>query len=602
LRVLAGPFDRSLHAEYMRGAFEDADTITFGHWEGSDVVAAQGEDVRSVLDQLPEGWSPDLMLWWRPEYTVLPRGLAEVPFPVVMLTSDWYLSWQGTLAAARYADLVVTGSRGAPVFRAAGVDDVVALPMLGFEPGLDGVHVSAERDVDVLCAGNTRWSIHPERARVVDTLCDLPPSVRFVHPPFVDRAEYNRWLGRSKIFVNQTVIGEVNMKVYEAPAAGACLFVERDNLDVRDVLVEGESVVLFDREDLVDSILYYLEHDEEREAIAAAGREAMRGHTYRRNMRAILDHVRSRGRDRLLAARRGGQRVPKADESRRWAAQAVSSLFIVTAGFLERIDRATATGTARDVAIRCVAHRRSLEIAEEHGVVSPGDSAEELATKVEAATDQSPGDPCLDTFAFSFALARDDEDAAMDHFRRLVRHLEEGRPIPEPETAIWPLEKDRQYRLQRAMWEAVERGESPDPVVRAHVLDACLVAAARYDARKGRMGDAITKLRRATEVHPEGAVARPLLAGLLRDHGDVAASIEHFETHLERCPLDFEAAFGRLVALARCGRHAKVRGELERFRRRIEVLGRSEWRPLVGKLERILGQAAPHAGVVGSSR
>jgi hypothetical protein len=114
--------------------------------------------------------------------------------------------------------------------------------------------------------------------------------------------EMYRVLGRSKIAVNRhepvDVTGPIgprpavnvanNMRLYEATGMGALLMTE-DLPNLSDHFEPGVEVVAYsDAKDLAEKIRYYLEHEDERVAIAAAGqRRTLRDHTYRNRMREL---------------------------------------------------------------------------------------------------------------------------------------------------------------------------------------------------------------------------------------------------------------------------------------------------------------------------
>lgn len=88
----------------------------------------------------------------------------------------------------------------------------------------------------------------------------------------------------------------INYRVWEVLGSGLLLLCNRTS-DVEEVLEDGVHCVLWDDdEDLVEKLGYYLEHDEERLAIAAAGyREAVAKHTWShraREFRELIDAYR----------------------------------------------------------------------------------------------------------------------------------------------------------------------------------------------------------------------------------------------------------------------------------------------------------------------
>jgi spore maturation protein CgeB len=74
---------------------------------------------------------------------------------------------------------------------------------------------------------------------------------------------------------------QIKGRTFEVPACGGFLLTgDADNL--RDYYIDGKEIVIFkDKADMVEKAKYYLEHEEERRAIAKAGYErTIREHTY----------------------------------------------------------------------------------------------------------------------------------------------------------------------------------------------------------------------------------------------------------------------------------------------------------------------------------
>ena len=111
----------------------------------------------------------------------------------------------------------------------------------------------------------------------------------------IGSAEYTRMAeryGRARIGFNYAIAGDVNMRVFEVPAAGTLLMTNalpHDDL-ARLGLEEGTHYAAYrSPRELFARIDHYLAHSEERERIAGAGRAAVLGrHTYRRRMEQLL--------------------------------------------------------------------------------------------------------------------------------------------------------------------------------------------------------------------------------------------------------------------------------------------------------------------------
>jgi spore maturation protein CgeB len=104
--------------------------------------------------------------------------------------------------------------------------------------------------------------------------------------------EMYRLLGGARIAVNRHIdVAEDlanNMRLYEATGVGSLLLTDaKRNLD--ELFEPGREVVAYrDADELVDALEYYLEHEDERAAIAAAGqRRTLRDHTFESRMREL---------------------------------------------------------------------------------------------------------------------------------------------------------------------------------------------------------------------------------------------------------------------------------------------------------------------------
>ncbi len=117
--------------------------------------------------------------------------------------------------------------------------------------------------------------------------------------------EMYRILQESKLTLNLhariDIRGEVstrfanNMRLYEATGVGTCLVTDaKENL--RELFEPDREVVCFaDDAECVEKLRYYLEHDEQRRAVAEAGhRRTLREHTYPLRMRELDSLLHSR--------------------------------------------------------------------------------------------------------------------------------------------------------------------------------------------------------------------------------------------------------------------------------------------------------------------
>ncbi|MBL8550623.1 MAG: glycosyltransferase [Hyphomonadaceae bacterium] len=172
------------------------------------------------------------------------------------------------------------------------------LNLLGFDPSVLEHVKPGERDVPLSFVGSIT-SDHGARYKLIERLAretDIKIWGRLVNvpedSPIAKRFQSEAWgaemfrvLGRTKITVNQHIdIAENyanNMRLFEATGMGALLITDKKD-NIADLYEPGTEVVCYDGADeCIALIKYYLEHEDERAAIAAAGqRRTLRDHTY----------------------------------------------------------------------------------------------------------------------------------------------------------------------------------------------------------------------------------------------------------------------------------------------------------------------------------
>src|SRR5205823_868667 len=88
-------------------------------------------------------------------------------------------------------------------------------------------------------------------------------------------ADYRALLGRARIVFNHSIRGECNRRVFEAAAAGALLFQEAGNPEVPAYFGDRQECVYYTADTLDALLHHYLEHEDERRALAEASRRKL---------------------------------------------------------------------------------------------------------------------------------------------------------------------------------------------------------------------------------------------------------------------------------------------------------------------------------------
>ncbi len=196
-------------------------------------------------------------------------------------------------------------------FREKGIP--VEMNRLGFEPRVLCETKLEERVFGVTFIGRFFSGIYDSRARFLEVLCEKLEQIRVwgtgvdelpvtspIRRCYMGQAwgrEMYQILRKSKITLNHH--GDIapyanNMRLYEATGTGALLVTDWKE-DLHEIFEPGKEVVAYKSpEECLGLIQYYLDHEEEREAIAHAGQErTLREHTYYQRMQELMAIVRN---------------------------------------------------------------------------------------------------------------------------------------------------------------------------------------------------------------------------------------------------------------------------------------------------------------------
>jgi 2-polyprenyl-3-methyl-5-hydroxy-6-metoxy-1,4-benzoquinol methylase/thioredoxin-like negative regulator of GroEL len=243
---------------------------------------------RHMLGLLPSAFETDLYLYIDSGPKEIEPDIGLLSVPKVIYLIDTHVSPDLRLAMARHFDCVFMAQEGQyDAYKAAGIDKLYWLP-LACSPSLHKLP-AAPRTIDVSYVGSLNIEEGPRRFGLLKRLADQYES------HFIGRAypaDMARVYNRSRIVVNVCHNRDVNMRVFEALASGALLITdEADGLE--DLFEDRKHLVIYrEDEDLFDLVAYYLEHAEEREAIATAGQaEVLARHTYAHRMAEMLQII-----------------------------------------------------------------------------------------------------------------------------------------------------------------------------------------------------------------------------------------------------------------------------------------------------------------------
>ncbi len=221
--------------------------------------------------------------------------------PSIFWAIDTHVKPERCQSKARDFDFVFCAQRpGAAEMRKAGI--AARWCPLAFDPEIHRKH-PLPKILDISFVGNSgrfRWGnffydgkkVFRERTRLLSLL----------------EKRFNLFAGKfffedmsvvfslSKIVFNRSVKDDVNMRVFEALGCGSLLLTNRIGPGQDLLFKNGEHIVEYrSKRELIEKVDYYLHHGEEREKIAARGREeALRKHTYVHRMDYMLSFLNPR--------------------------------------------------------------------------------------------------------------------------------------------------------------------------------------------------------------------------------------------------------------------------------------------------------------------
>lgn len=232
------------------------------------------------------GATPEWYLYIDSGAEQIEPDIGLLPMRKIAWLIDTHVSPELRLEMARHFDCVFLAQKAQVAeFRAAGLPHVYWLP-LGCSPQLHAVPAPG-RELDIAYVGSFNPEEGGRRASLLNRVRDHFPN------SFIGRAwpeEMADVYARAKIVVNACYNNDVNMRVFEAMASGALLITDEAE-GLEDLFEDGVHLVVYRSDgELPGLIQQYLDDEEARERIAAAGqREVLSRHSYTHRVREMFE-------------------------------------------------------------------------------------------------------------------------------------------------------------------------------------------------------------------------------------------------------------------------------------------------------------------------
>lgn len=256
----------------------------YGRLYFAEKLADQGFDVRPLYFR-----DPTLVTWERvladcggpPDVVVLgdrshaPTFLGHEAWPAltVFYSVDSHIhSWHPVYAAS-FDACVLSLKNDVPRFAKARRDQDRLVWLPAFAPDELAPHEGLAKEFDVLFAGTVDAATTPRRAAFLKELGELVPGLAVRQGAFEDL------FPRARVVLNVAERGDLNFRVFEALALGACLLTPAIGHGQDELFQDMVHLALYPRDDAhaaAARIRELLSDDALRERLARAGRELVR--------------------------------------------------------------------------------------------------------------------------------------------------------------------------------------------------------------------------------------------------------------------------------------------------------------------------------------
>lgn len=231
-------------------------------------------------------------------------GLTEIlPYPVkwpdngaptLYWASDTHLGFEYRLACAKRADISFLAQKNdCEKFNELGVKSIWlphAVEPLAYNDASDPTgkrpYCFATKKYDTCFVGHINSG---NRVKALDRLFKEFPNFFYGQRLFNQAAEI---YAQTKVVFNIAMLNDVNMRCFEVAGSGSFLLTDRIQ-SIEELFEDKKHCVFYDSlDDMVEKARYYITHDDEREAIAAAGYEhVMKNHTIDIRVQKMLDEA-----------------------------------------------------------------------------------------------------------------------------------------------------------------------------------------------------------------------------------------------------------------------------------------------------------------------
>jgi len=266
-----------LNYPYLREELRQAgvDVIAAGMTRDSDIVLPlENYSLDNILSAA--GFTPDWIVFTDSMNRVIPRGLedASVPLAACFIDSTINRFWQEPLA--RLFDLALMDQlNDAQSLKEAGSNAhwfPLAADSSIYRP------LSLPKQYDVSFIGYRNPETRMKRENILRLLGNKFNLNVLIGDPPVSAADAAAIYNRSRLVLNENMFPSVNLRLFEAMGCGAALLTEENDAGLDRLFVDGEHLITYNPDNLLQKVEHYLTNETRRESVAARGCKSVHEH------------------------------------------------------------------------------------------------------------------------------------------------------------------------------------------------------------------------------------------------------------------------------------------------------------------------------------
>ena len=261
------------------------DTLWIGPLPSSDVVLHETLSLKGLLETLDEhDFQPDLVVWadmCRPPSVI---GIETLPAVTVGYSIDQYCNpWHAPYSAA--FDLMLVAQKDyMGMFDDPQVENEVEWAPL-FSNSFKDKDLGQIRNIPIGFVGTVEGTLNKERR-------DFLKAFNAIQPLHVTQGNYAPVYNRCRIVLNQSAVGELNFRIFEAMGCGAAVLTEDVGNGLSDIFENGRDILLYPRGNVQAAALIArkaLATDSLAELAQSGRRAVTKAHSSSVRARRILD-------------------------------------------------------------------------------------------------------------------------------------------------------------------------------------------------------------------------------------------------------------------------------------------------------------------------